>query len=264
MVLHFHQLGLQLLCREAQVELSGMGGRDAARLLADDDTEGVALLAHAQRGTVAQAQLFGNVEVVAHGQYAARRAQPVVGDDEGAVVQGRVLEEDVLDEPLVDVGVDDVARGDDVVERHVALDDNERAHLGLRHRHAGHDHGHDAPAQAVAVGGIVVAMLRHEQAQHGAYVAVAAHVVEELADVVLEDDDNGNHAHRHQLVEDGAEQAHLEYLRDEHPHDDEDDDAHEGVERARLTHQPVDVEQEHTYQQNVDKVFQREVYHGYS
>ena len=210
---------------------------------------------------MAKAEFLGNVEVVAHGEDASCGTQTVTGDDERSVVQGRVLEEDVLDEALVHVGIDDVARGDDVVERHVALQDDEGSHLVFRHGHTCHDHGHDAATQTVAVGSGGVAVLRGEEAHQSAYALMAAEVVEELTDVVLEDDDDGNHAHGDELVEDGAEEAHLQYLRYEHPHHDEHDDAHEGVERARLAHQPVDIEKQQGYQQYVDEVLKAEINH---
>ena len=42
-------------------------------------------------------------------------------------------------------------------------------------------------------------------------------VVEELAYLVLKQDDDGYHSHAHQLVEDGTQQFHLQNLADEEP-----------------------------------------------
>ena len=122
-----------------------VGGRDAAgqtasvcygnlpRFLADDDGHGVGLLGDAESRAVAQAKRARDVIAVADGEDAARGLDAVVGDNHGAVVQGRVLEEDVLDEARVDAGVDDVAGFGVALERHFALDDDERSGLALCH-----------------------------------------------------------------------------------------------------------------------------------
>ena len=59
---------------------------------------------------------------------------------------------------------------------------------------------------------------------------MCSEVEEELAYVVLEDDDERDDSHRHQFVEYGAQEPHLENLRHEEPHDDEDEYAYEGIE----------------------------------
>ena len=51
--------------------MAAMCNGDAPVLFRDDDAQRIALLAHAQCGAVAQAQLLWNVKVVAYGQYAS-------------------------------------------------------------------------------------------------------------------------------------------------------------------------------------------------
>ena len=61
---------------------------------------------------------------------------------------------------------------------------------------------------------------------------MSAKIIEELSDVFLEDDHDDDDTYRHQLVEDGSQQAHLQDLRHEEPYHDEDHDAHEDVQRT--------------------------------
>ena len=100
---------------------------------------------------MAEAEILGNVEVMTDWQNAPGSANAVLADDHGAVVQGRVLEENILDKPLVNRSIDNVAGGHDVVELLMALNDDEGTDVLLAHRHAGHDDGHDVALQLVAV-----------------------------------------------------------------------------------------------------------------
>ena len=74
----------------------------------------------------------------------------------------------------------------------------------------------------------------------------------------MNEHDERNDTHRHQLVKNGAQQAHLKHLRHKEPHNDENQDAHEDVERAALAHQPVNVVEHERHQQNIDEVFNSE------
>ena len=233
------------------------GDTDATRFLRADDGQGVALLRDAQGGAVAQSQLFGNIDGMRHRQDAACGADALPADDHSSVVQGRVFEEDVLDEPLVDVGIDDVARLDDVVERCHPFDDDERTHLVASHVHASHDDGHD--------GGLVgfgfLLPRRAEEACQRFHPLVGTEVVEKLADVVLEEDDDRQHAHTDKLVHDASQEAHLQDAADKEPHQDEHDDADEHVERPRFLHETVDVVEHHCHEEDVYKVFYAKVKH---
>ena len=56
--------------------------------------------------------------------------------------------------------------------------------------------------------------------------------LEEVAHVVLEQDDEGDGSHLDQLVEDGSQQTHLQHLSHQQPQQDEDKDACENLYRA--------------------------------
>ena len=130
---HFAEALFKVGRGHAACQPAAVGDGDAARFFADDDGHGVGLLGDAEGRAVAQTQRARDVVVVADGEDAAGGLDAVVGDDHGAVVQGRVLEEDVLDEARVDAGVDDVAGFGVALERHFALDDDERSGLALCH-----------------------------------------------------------------------------------------------------------------------------------
>ena len=210
----------------------------------------------AERGAVAQSELLRYVVVVRHGQDAAGGAYALAHDYHGAVVQRRVLEENVLYESLIDAGVYHVAGVDDVVEAYAALNDDERSHLAAREVDARHDDGHD---------GLLVHYLllacAYKQIGEGAEALVGAERVEEAAYLFLKEHDDADDAHRHELVEDGSEQAHLEHLTHEEPHEHEHDDADEDVERTALLHQTIDVVEHQGDKKYVDDVFYSEVEH---
>ena len=59
----------------------------------------------------------------------------------------------------------------------------------------------------------------------------------------MEEDDEGQGTYADERVQDAAQELHLQYLRHENPEDDEYEDAYEEVERARVLHQLVEVEE---------------------
>ena len=108
-----------------------------------------------------------------------------------------ILEEDVLDELRIDVRVDKLARLDDVVERHVALKDNQRANHVLAHIVACHS---DLQHRSVALVGIFLFLAR-EQTCDEAQAALRTEGEEESAYFVLKEDDERYHSHADKLVE---------------------------------------------------------------
>ena len=202
---------------------------------------------------MAQAQLLRNVEVVADGQDTAGSTDAMIADNHGTIVKRRVLKENILNQALADVGIHDFSRGYDVSQRCCTLNDNEGAHLSLRHLHTGHHDGHDVTFQLLAV--LVFARLGRKELQPTMHALMSSQVVEELAYLFLEQHDDGDYTHRYQLVEDGAQQFHLKYLRHQQPYDNKDIDAYKDIERARGTHQPVDIVEQQAYQQDVDSIF---------
>ena len=197
---------------------------------------------------MAQAERFGYVVVVGHGQDATGSFQAFVTDYHGAVVQRTVLEKDIFDKALVDVSVDDIARLDDFVQPHVALDDNQRACLLLAHAETGHYDGHDFLA-------VYVRFLPPAEPPHqSAHVAPRTYAGKEMAYFLLKEDYQGQGAHIDQLVEDAAQQTHLEDLGNQYPDQHEYQYAGKDVGRAGLFHQSVDVVEQQRHQYDVDQV----------
>ena len=229
MLFVFHGFGkdaLQFVASQVEAQLAPHGEADGSCLFADNDGNGIGLLGDAEGSTMAQAEVFGDVERVADGQDAASRRNASVADDHGSVVKGGVLEEDVLDEFGIDAGINGFARLDDVGKGHFALQNDECADKILRHVVARHDDGQQ--------GGVFGFFGRvfGEEADEVAQSALAADGEEETADFFLEDDEQSEGSDADEFVEDAAEEFHLEYLGNDNPDDDEDEDAVEDVERS--------------------------------
>ena len=82
---------------------------------------------------MARAELRRERAVLRQGQEAAGRNEAFAAHDGCAVVQRRVRDEDIEQKVRRDEAVDLDARRADVVEAHVALDDDERTRLVGRH-----------------------------------------------------------------------------------------------------------------------------------
>ena len=99
-----------------------------------------------------------------------------------------------------------------------------------------------------------------EESLQTAIALACAEVVEELAYLLLEQNDERQHTHRHQFVEDAAQQTHLQHLAYEEPHHDEHHDADEDVQGARGTHESENIVQHQCDKYDVDDVFWRDIY----
>ena len=214
----------QLFGRQAQMELSAQCYGYSPGLFGHHDGYRVAVLRYAHGGTVAQPEFLGYLEAVAYRQYAAGGAYPVLRYHHCAVMQRRVLEKDVFYQALVYRGVNHVARSYHFVERRKPFYHDERSNLVLAHAHAGHHDGHYGFHVV-----LVFFLARREQAYYAVHLAVRAEVVKKLAYLFLEQYYYGNDAHTHQFVHDAAQEAHLEHLAYEQPHQDEHHDADEHI-----------------------------------
>ena len=228
-----------------------MGERDVARLFRHDDGQCVGYLGDAQCRAVTQSHRFGNLVVVRYRQDAGRGGNAVVGNDEGAVVQRTVLEEDVLDEPRVHVGIDGVAGVLVVVERYPLFDDDEGARLGLGHVHAGIDDRYD-------VGLFALLLVFEEEVEEEPPSLVGAQLHEKPFDFVLKQNDENEQTHAHELVHDGADEPHVEYLFDHDPHPHEGQHPGKDAYRARLLHHLVEGVEQQGHDEYVDNVFYAE------
>jgi len=107
------------------------GDRHAAGLFGDDEGDRVAFLADPERRAVPRAQLPSRVRRARQREEAAGRPGPVTLDDDGAVVERRLRQEDRLEQ----------IRRHDRIERHAELDVVAKAARALEH-----DQGADAAA----------------------------------------------------------------------------------------------------------------------
>ena len=68
-----------------------------------------------------------------------------------------------------------------------------------------------------------------EEANQPAHAFLRTYLIEESADILLEDDDEGDNSHAHQFIQDRTQQAHFQYLTHKEPDKYEEHDAHEDV-----------------------------------
>lgn len=126
------------------------------------------------------------------------------------------------------------------------------------HVHACVHYGHDPPARILA--GTLMAVLK--QFFQEPPPLVGAKFLKKPLDLLLKQDHEHQQAYAHELVEDSAYQPHAEDLGGHNPHHDEREHAEEYVDRARLLHEPVQVEQQQRHDQYVESVFDSERCHG--
>ena len=212
---------------------------------------------------MSEAELLGDVEVVADGEDARSSGNPAFSYDHGAVVQGTVFEEDVLYEPLRYLGIDLFACSHELGQREVVLQHDEGADVLLAHVHAGHDDGEDGVALVAELAGVLV-LVEPEEAQEAVGLLSGTEVVEEAPNVLLEKDDDGQRSDAHQLVEDAAKQLHLKHFADDNPSAHEEEDTIEDVDGARLLHQLVAIVEHYCHKENVHYVFEADVRQGFN
>ena len=232
-----------------------IGRGDVARLFAHHDGQRIGLFADTLCGTMSKAELLGNVEVVADGQDARSSSNPAFRDNHGAVVQRAVLEEDVLDESLCYLSINLFTGSHELAKRQVVLKHDERADVLLAHVHASHHDGEDS-LTFVSELACILMLVEPEEAEEAMRTVSSAYVVEETTYVLLKQDDDGKSTDAYKLVEDAAKQLHLEHLADDNPATDEEQDAIEDVDGARLLHQLVAIEKYYRNKKDVDYVFE--------
>lgn len=223
--------------RQLGVQRTLVGDRNIACLLAHHYCKCVGGLRDSESRAVTQTEAAGYVAVVADREDTPGALQAVVRHDERAVVQRRVLEENVLDEAGVDKGVDHVAALLIALQRYILLYHDKCAGLGLGHVHAGVYDGQHEAAHIALLG---VTRVVEEVAQKRPFFVVAQRHKEALY-LVLEQDDEHKQTYAHELVENRADEFHLENLRGEHPDNDKGKDSEEYVYGAALLHDLVDV-----------------------
>ena len=198
---------------------------------------------------MAHAQVAAQVHVLAQRQHTARAQYPPVADDDRAVVHGRFYEEDVFQQLGGHGGIQHCAAANHVVQADVTLEHDENAGLAL---------GHLAARDDRLVDGRLQRRLLLHRAEGFEYLDVAAaHLLQYLPYLRLEQDDDGDDAHLHQVAHDVGHGVQLQHIGDAQ-RQQEHDHALEDILRTGAFHQP----QQTVYQKGDDRDVQnvREAY----
>ena len=177
---------------------------DGTCFLRNDDHHRVGVLAHADTGPVPHAQVAAQVHVFAQRQHAARAQDPSAADDDRAVVHGRLDEKDVFQQLGGHGGVQRRTASHHVIQMDVALKDDQHAGLAQGHLLAGHHGLIDGRLQLRLLLGIVEGPQQFD--------VPAAHLLQYLADLRLEQDDNGQDPHLHQVPHEVRYGVELQYI----------------------------------------------------
>ena len=196
----FHEHTFQTFCIHMGQILIIIGSSNSSCLLTYHYGQSIGFLADASGGTVAQAKFLGDVQVVADGQDAGRGRYLSAGYYHGSVVKGRVLEEYVFYEALGNLCLYTLAGADKVAQRQVVLHHYECTGLLLAHVQASHQYGHYGFAVIAVVFLKSVGGLRSEETPQAVHPLMGAYGVEEMADFLLEKDNDGYGTHTNQLV----------------------------------------------------------------
>ena len=226
----------------------------SACLLAHHDGQSIRLLTDAPGGTMPEAKLLGDIQVVTDGQDAGCRRYLSAGDYHGTIVQWGILEKDVLNEALGNLCLYSFAGADEIAQGQVVLHHYERAGLLLAHIQASHQYGHNGITVVTTILVESVCRLWLEELEQTVDPLMGTNAEEEMSDFLLKKDNDGDSTHTDQLVQYAAQQLHLQDLADQNPDTDEDKHALEDIHRARLLHQLVAEEQHYRHKENVYKV----------
>ena len=195
--------------------------------------------------------MLRNALVFADGQDAGSRDHLSVPDDECAVMQGGVLEEDVLDQSGRHDGIQAFTGFRIFFEVLRTGQHDEGTGLGGRHMAAGLD-----DLQHLLPGSGIFLCLSSAQQLHGGETGTEA--VEERADLFLEDDDQCNRSYGDDTVEEGTGQFQLETESHDEPYHDKGQNTPEQVGYTALAQQAVGLKQDDGDQQNIDHILESE------
>lgn len=221
---------------------------DFAGLFRNDHDDGVGEDGGADGGAVAQAEVGRDVLAVGNGQDAARRHNAVVLDNQRAIVQRAVLEEDVLNQLARDDGIEALAGGDGLVQGRVFLENNERTGLGVRHAPAGPNHEVD-----FGIVDLKAALLLVKTPAEQFNQARVAEQKEEFADFRLENHNQRNHTHANHLAENGTHQIQMGCTQ-QFPSQKQDDNRPENADGRRTPQQFEQLVQDDGKYQNVNYI----------
>ena len=161
------------------------------------------MLAHADARAVARAEIRAEVRVARQRQDTAGRRDAAIPDHDRAVMQRRLGIENILEQLRRHVRIDDGAAAHLLIERHAALKNDERTGLGRRQLRAGGN----------GLRNDIVHAQRLERLCAKARERLAAHALEQAAQLRLKDDDERDQAKLDRLLQDTVEHRQLQHTR---------------------------------------------------
>ena len=164
-------------------------------------------------------------------------------------MQRTVLEENILYQALIDVGIDNLTRTHHIIQREIMFDDNQGSYLLFAHTDASHHHRHDFLMLHILF------LISGKEAHQRAGMLVRTKRQQKTPYFVLKQNNQCNHSHAHQLVKDGTEQLHLQYLGYHQPYQYEYQNTRKHIDGTGSLHQLIRIVKQKCNQQNVDNIF---------
>ena len=174
-------------------------------------------------------------------QDTSRRFDTFLTDNHRSIVQRTVLKENILNQTLVYIGIDNFSRTHHIIQRQIMFNDNQGTNLLLPHADTCHYHRHDVVMFQLLF------LIAGEEAYQRTGMLMRAECQQEAPYLVLKQNDKRQHAHTDQLVEDGAEQFHLQHLRHHQPYQDKHQDTRKHIDRAGGFHQLIRIVQQESH-----------------
>ena len=209
------------------------------------------MLGDADGAAVTEPEVGVDVHARGDRQDAAGRQNAIALNNDGAVVQRGVLEEEGLQEGRRGVGIDALAGVDDFLQVVGALENNQGPCLALRHVHAGLYVGVEIGAGFLA--GIVAPETEPLDERVAGKAGLGAYKEQELAYLGLEDDDQRDESDADDATKDLTAEPHVEQGK-ETPGDVDDQDGPEDAHDVGAAYQPIEPVDEGGDHKNVENV----------
>ena len=218
---------------------------DGACLLRDNDHHCVGVLAHTDAGAVAHAQVPAQVGVTRQGKHTACSHDPAVPDDDRSIVERRFVPKQVFQQLTGHGAVQSGARLDHVVQQIFSLKDHQRPHLVLGHGGVG----------IYGLGDGSIHVVKGQGPGRGKYVGKlsAAHPLQSLAQLRLEQDDQHQNAPLHHLVQQIARGRQPEAV-SQAKRQNQHHDASQHPPGAGFAHQPQGLIDDQGEDSHIDKI----------
>ena len=239
------------------VDLRVVGQRYATCLLRHNNDDSIRHLAHTQSGTVTHTIGLRHI-LACYWKYALSSNHPIATDNHTTIVQRSILEEDILDERLRHLSVDSdtaLLHNAEVVR---LLDDNESTNLLLTHTTTSI---HDRLKLDVVLD-LAVAEVEDARQPLEA-LTLAAYGLKEVADLGLEDDDDGYYTHRDNLSEDCREEHQIERL-NQYPQQVYEEYTQHNIWCTRSLHSAINTIKQRRHEEDVNKIDKVEWYKAHS